>query len=186
MVQRRACMIVALLVVIVGIAHAELPKTLEEFQARVVAEASDPQKAVKLFFDGIFIYLSGEKDLGKLCIMEMSRYKEWNESQHRMLMERMRTQPYIYRSYAEGATPQNKYEMNPQDYKLVFSGEPNMKPFDDKPQGDYCKLFVKSGGADSPRPITLQRNSAGQYKVYDFSSINLGVRPPASAADGNF
>lgn len=172
-----------LLAVALGVAQAELPKTLEEFQAQVAEKATDPKGATKLFFDGIFIYLNGEKELGKLCIMEMSRYKEWGESQHRMLLERMESQPYIYRSYAKGATPDNGYQMDPNEYELVFHGEVNLKPYTDKDEGAYAKLFVRSGGADSPRSLTLMRNSQGQYKVYEFSTINVGVRPPKAALD---
>jgi hypothetical protein len=175
--RRRLWLVVAVIAVAAGVAHAELPTTLEEFQTRVADQASDPQKAVKLFFDGIFIYLSGEKELGKQCIIEMSRYKEWTESQHRMLLERMESMPHIYRSYAEGATPDNAYEMNPQDYKLVYHGEVNLKPYTDRDEGAFAKLFIVSGGADAPRSLTLQRNNAGQYKVYEFSTINLDIRP---------
>lgn len=164
-------------------AYAELPKTLEEYQGQVTAGASDPKVATKLFFDGIFVYLSGEKDLGKQFITELSRYKEWSESNHRMLLERMDSMPHIYRSYAAGATPDNAYEMDPQSYELVFSGEVNLKPYADKAEGDFAKLFVTSGGADAPRSLTLQRNNAGQYKVYEFSSLNLDIRPVKAAPD---
>jgi len=165
------------------LAHAALPTTMDEYKARIAAEASDPQQATKLFFDGIFVYLSGEKQLGMDFIMEMSRYKEWSESQHRMLLERMDSMPHIYRSYAEGATPENHYAMDPQEYNLVFEGAIDYKPYVDKDEGAFAKLFVRSGGADSARPLVLQRNNAGQYKVYDFSSINLDIRPPKAELD---
>jgi hypothetical protein len=183
--MRRLWIVAVALVVVASVAHAGLPTTLEEFQARVTAEASDPQKSVKLFFDGIFIYLSGEKELGKQCIMEMSRYKEWQESQHRMLLERMESMPHIYRSYAAEATPENAYEMDPQDYQLVHHGDINLKPYADKAEGAFAKLFIRSGGADAPRSLTLQRNNAGQYKIYEFSSINLDIRPVKAALDAS-
>lgn len=173
------------LVMVAGVAQAELPKTLEEFQARIATDAGNPQKAVKLFFDGIHIFQLGQQDVGKQCIMEMSRDKDWKTPSQRMLLERMVSMPHIYRSYAAGATPENHYEMNPNEYALVFHGEPNMKPYGDKPEGAFCKLFVRSGGADAPRSLTLQRNNAGQYKVYEFSSINLDIRPPKAEPDAS-
>ncbi|MEI6503991.1 MAG: hypothetical protein WCP21_23510, partial [Armatimonadota bacterium] len=169
----------------VRFACADLPKSLEEYQGQVTAGASDPKTATKLFFDGLFVYLSGEKDLGKQLIMEMSRYKEWSENNHRMLLERMESMPHIYRSYAAGATPDNAYQMDPQSYELVFSGEVNLKPYADKAEGEFAKLFVRSGGADAPRSLTLQRNNAGQYKVYEFSSLNLDIRPVKAAPDAS-
>lgn len=172
-----------LALVLLSAAQAELPKTLEEFQGQIAAGASDPKVATKLFFDAIFVYQSGDKELGKQLIMEGSRYKEWTESNHRMLLERMDSMPHIYRSYASGATPDNAYAMDPQQYELVFSGEVNLKPYDDKASGEFAKLFIRSGGADAPRSLTFQRNNAGQYKVYEFSSINLDIRPVKAAPD---
>lgn len=175
--------LIVLLTVGVGGAQAELPTSLEQFQEQITAKAGDPKGATGLFFDAIYVYLSGEKDLGKQLIMEMSRYKEWSESQHRMLLERMESMPHIYRSYAVGATPDNAYEMDPQKYELAFHGEVDLKPYVDKGEGEFAKLFIRSGGADSPRPLVLQRNNQGQYKVYEFSSLNLDIRPVKAPPD---
>lgn len=179
----RACLAVVLLSCLAGAARAELPKSLEEFQGRVATEAKDPKGAVTLFFTGIYVFLAGEEDLGKQFIIEMSRYKEWSETNHRMLLERLKSQPYIYRSYTKGATPENGYTMNAGEFELAFEGEVSLKPYADKAEGEYARLLVRSGGADSARPVILQRNNAGQYKVYEFSSLNLGIRPVKAALD---
>lgn len=34
-----------------------------------------------------------------------------------------------------------------------------------------------SNGADNPRSITLQKSKRGEFKLYEFSSIFVGVRP---------
>ena len=51
------------------------------------------------------------------------------------------------------------------------------------PQQGQAKLFVACGGADTPRPIQLARNNAGQWKVVNFSSLTVGVKPRPSVAD---
>ena len=62
----------------------------------------------------------------------------------------------------------------------------NLQPYADREPGDCAKLFVRSGGADLPRPITLERNGQGQYKIRECSSVYLGVRPVETPADKDF
>jgi hypothetical protein len=161
-----------------SVAHAALPTSLEDFQAQITQKAGDPKAAVNLWFDAVYAYIGGNKELGAQLITEMCKEKTWKTTAG-YFTNALDNKPHIFRSYANGATPDNKYQMDPENYQLTFSGELNMKPFVDKDEGEYCKLFVKSNGADSPRPITLQRNNAGQFKLYEFSSICVDVRPPA-------
>jgi hypothetical protein len=176
--MRHLTAILAVAAVALGAAHAALPTSLEDFQAQIAAKASDPKAAVGLWFDAVYVYIGGNKDLGSQLITEMCKDKAWKTSTG-YFINALDNKPHIFRSYAKGAMADNKYQMDPENYELTFSGELNMKPFVDKDEGEYCKLFIKSGGADSPRPITLQRNNAGQYKFYEFSSICVDVRPPA-------
>lgn len=155
-----------------------LPKTLEEFQARIAEKATDPKAAVKLWFDAVFVYMLRDKALGQKMILEMDRYKEWDSKTFRLFRDQITRQPYIMFSYPKGATPENKYTFDPDKYELTYHGEPNFSPYADTEEGKFVKLFVKSNGADAPRPITMQRNAKGEYKFYEFSSIFVGVRPP--------
>lgn len=174
-----ACLI--LITVVCGAALADLPKDMDEFTARIAEKATDPQGAVKLWFDAVYVYLTVDKDLGKQMILEMDRYKNWNSTSFRTFRERLKEKPYIFFSYAKGATPDNGYEMDPNKYALTFHGDLNWKPFVDRDKGAFVKLFVMSGGADMPRSITMQKNKRGEFKFYEFSSIYVGVRPPVEA-----
>ncbi|MFQ5832078.1 MAG: hypothetical protein ACE5H4_05215 [Candidatus Thorarchaeota archaeon] len=44
-------------------------------------------------------------------------------------------------------------------------------------------IFIESGGADSPRPVTVARNKHGQWKLTSYGSLCVGVRKPASEVD---
>ncbi len=45
------------------------------------------------------------------------------------------------------------------------------------------KIFIHSGGADSPRPVTVKKNKNGQWKLTSYGSLCVGVRKPASDVD---
>lgn len=161
-------------------AQPGLPKTMEEFEARVAEKALDPKQAAKLWFDAVFVYMNVDKELGARMITLMTKDKEWQKKSY--FMAALKERPYILRSYAKGTAPENNYEMDPNKYVLAIE-RVDRKPFDDKEEDEYVKLFIKSSGADSPRPLTFQRNIRGEYKVFEFSSIYVGIRPPQSQAD---
>ncbi len=182
--------VVVLTVFVCGLAAADteatepkpgLPKSLEDFQKQIADKATDPKAAVKLWFDAVYVYLLRDKELGKQLILEMDRYKEWDSRPFRTFRSQMDQMPYIMFSYAKAATPENQYAFDPDDYEIVIGDNINMKPFADKAEGEYCKLFVKSNGADSPRPVTLIANKRGEWKFYEFSSLYVGVRKPYEA-----
>ena len=84
--------------------------------------------------------------------------------------------PYIGKSYFKGATPDNDYtpstpyevEVTENDYSNIEEG--------------YKRLFLKSGGADSLRSITLRLAKDGNYYVWSDSFMGLlaDIRNPES------
>lgn len=159
-------------------AQAELPQSLEELQARIATEALKPRGAAKLWFDAVFVYTNVDKDLGARMITEMSYDKHWQKTQ-RYLPKTLDESPYVFRSYAVGATPENDYAMDPQAYELTVVRE-DARPYGDKPENEFVKLFVRSSGATNPRPMTFRRNTRGEYKAYEVGAIYTMVKDPAS------
>ncbi|MCE5219180.1 hypothetical protein LLH03_19365 [bacterium] len=175
--MRRAVLVVLLGVVACSVACADLPTSLEQFQAQIAAKGADPKASAKLFFDAVYVYLGGNKALGEKLITEILKDKDWAKTMS-YFVSAMREKPYIFYSYAKGTTPENLYKMDPSKYELVFEGTVNTKPFGDYEDGQVVKLTLRSSGADSARPMFFERNRAGIYKVREFSSICVGVRPP--------
>ena len=153
---------------------------VDDFRARIAAEATDPKQAVRLWFDAVFVYTSGEDELGADMITEMTKDNNWQRAAS-YFVRALDHNPHIFRSYARGSAPENDYAMSPDDYALTFT-RTETQPYPDREEGEYVKMFVESSGADSPRPIEVQRNSRGEYKVSNFSSICSGIRPPATDA----
>lgn len=87
---------------------------------------------------------------------------------------------YIARSYVAGATPSNNYKINRKSIGIKFRTQD--KYVGEIEKGTY-KVFVWSGGADTARPVTLKRNSKGLWKVHEFSSLTVGIRPPKGSGD---
>ena len=162
-----------------SMAAAELPKSVEELKTRIATEANTPQGATKLWFDCVFVYLSGDKELGTALITQMTKDKDWQATMS-YFVSSINNQPYVWRSYAKGTSPENQYAMDPQNYELAL-GEPNMRPYADYEEGRVVLIKITSSGADLPRPFTLERNGRGEYKAREFSSLCTGARPPKTA-----
>ena len=48
------------LLIFAAAAEAELPKNYKEFKARYQKEATSPEGAVKLYFEGVFVFMNNE------------------------------------------------------------------------------------------------------------------------------
>lgn len=80
---------------------------------------------------------------------------------------------YIGKSYMMGSTPENDYNPEePYQIEIIENGYTNFEE-------GYKKLFVKSGGADSLRGITLRLAKDNNYYVWSDSFMGLltDIRP---------
>lgn len=89
--------------------------------------------------------------------------------------KRLDSQPHVARSYAAGTSPEAGYEL-PDDISVTFRLQD--KYVGDASKGEY-KVFVWSSGADSARPVMCRKNDKGVWKCHEYSSLTLGVKPPA-------
>ena len=81
---------------------------------------------------------------------------------------------YLVKSYFKGATPSNNYTP---DIPYVLELSDNVAPMAEE---NYKRLDIRSGGADSPRQITLrQKPSTGEWFLWD-QTILVGIRVPVS------
>jgi hypothetical protein len=81
----------------------------------------------------------------------------------------------IARSYL-GANWKDDYSFDKNNLVMTVTRDQKV---DDKTR----KIFIESGGADSPRPATVARNKHGQWKLTNYGSLCVGVRKPASEVD---
>ncbi|MBO4325866.1 MAG: hypothetical protein J5950_01175 [Clostridia bacterium] len=82
---------------------------------------------------------------------------------------------YVPKSYFAGATPENNYTPSkPLQVKIVEQSN----SFEND---GYARFWIPSGGADSPRQITLrQKKSTGEWFVNQHEFLLAGIRIPVS------
>ena len=174
MVRRMALVmtVVAVLGAVSG-AWAKLPRDVDEFRDRQTREATRPDGAVKLWFEAIYAYSKdATRDAGRKMLSLAMVDEKWEKNTY--FVDRMRTKPYIFRSYAQGATPANSYKMDPDQFALsVVTSEA------DKFRDGAWRVMLQSSGTDKARPIVLVKGSDGLWRVQAYNDIYGDVQPPA-------
>ena len=158
-------------------AQAKLPKTYKEFKERYQTEGKTIEGAVKLYFEGVFAFMNEEtrKEGGKMLRYAMYSDRPIERSTYyATFVERMKDPDYNYafRSYAEGATPENNYSMSPDDFEIMYAGKPVKDP------GGYMRVPLESSGADSPRIIWVKQYEDGLWYVINNAATYVQVKEP--------
>jgi hypothetical protein len=150
----------------------------QEFIDLHASQGDTPEGAFKLWLEASIRYKDGRRQEMHRRIQYLSTQLEANDwatkNSNATFVTRLREKNYIFRSYAEAATVENGYEMNPDDFSLRIDEDasgPDM--FGDR---GYA-LFVKSSGADSARPVYLEEID-GLYYLGSFSNIYVDIRQP--------
>ena len=161
-----------------------------EFKARFEAQGTDPEATVRLLVEGMAT-LEQDEELGaQMMALVLSkkllqpdpgapsgqRFRAANGT-----LGRLRADPNIARSLV-GGTHQQGYadaDLAGLPVELDRGYSPGAQGVD-YPRPGEARFFVRSGGADTPRPVNLARNSGGYWKVTSMSSLTSGVRRPAA------
>ena len=85
---------------------------------------------------------------------------------------------YVPRSYFEGAVPENDYTPEV-PYRIMVSESLHSR---DQFDMGYITLYIRSGGADSERPVVLRHKpSTDEWFLWNFVGILADIRVPKSA-----
>ena len=153
----------------------KLPDSLQEFQALSAALGQSPEGKCALFLCAVRLF-DKNKDEGTQAMDLLRGPRPMTPYDAQFLRDRLRGKSYLPLAYFEGATPQNGY--TPQA-PYVLNVLPDSRPQDIEP--GYLRVFLKTTGADSPRPIKLrQKASTGAWFLWEYSSILSGIRIPAA------
>jgi hypothetical protein len=168
----------------------ELPRSVEDYIALRDRMATTPEGGATMMVLALLLYAQ-EQELGQGCLaaaVDRERlregpkgYRGWQLGNRdlQLIRTQLASRPYIPRSYVQGATPENGYQLPPPPYRFAFAPNPHSG---DPASGAY-KVFVACSGASSPRPVTVHRNDRGIWQAYEWSSLVVGVREPASGAE---
>ena len=149
-----------------------LPASLAEFRSLPL---NTPDEVVAGFLCALNLYVKNPNEgVEAMNILRGPRPMTPYDSQ--FLRDRLRGKEYLPLAYFEGAAPENSYTPA-QPYVLNILPDP--RPQDMEP--GYLRLFLRTAGADSPRPIKLrQKPSTGEWFLWEYSSPLSGIRIPAA------
>jgi len=153
---------------------ASLPESLAEMQALPEAELKNPYQTAALTLCALCVY-AADKNIGTEMLNWLRGPRPLSGMDISFLNDRFRDgKTYVPFSYFEGATPANDYTPN-EPFKVTIESN----PYSDANEG-YMKLFIRSGGADSPREIVMRRKGDGTWLLWD-QFLLVGIRDPKSA-----
>lgn len=157
----------------VEVVFSQLPDTVEQFKALPQASLANPFDTAALTVLALCFYPQD-----KAASLEMLDYlrgpRPLSNYDKSFINDRFMDKDYVPRSYFNGATPANDY-LPSEPYTVKVSEN----PYSYQDQG-YAKLYLTSGGADSPREVKLRLAKDGKWYLWE-QFILSGIREPESA-----
>ena len=151
-----------------------LPTSPEQMKALPQAAMATPFDTAALCVAALCAYAQN-KEAALEMLNTLRGPRPLSEFEKQFIRDRfMDGKDYIARSYFAGAVPENDYTPN-MPYTLAVSES----PYSYGNEG-YAKLYLKSGGADSPREIVLRLAKDGKWYLWD-QFLLAGIREPESA-----
>ena len=157
----------------VNVVFDRLPETLEEFKSLPQAVMQNPFDTAALTVLALCFYPQDKE----LCYQMLEFLKgpgALSPYERQFIRDRFMDHDYVPRSYFNGATPQNDY-LPAQPYTVAVSEN----PYSYQNQG-YAKLFIRSGGADNPREVSLRLAKDGKWYLWE-QFLLVGIRAPESS-----
>lgn len=156
------------------VAFDELPTTLDMLRSLPYAKLQEPYYAAALLIPALCLWSSNQK-VAQEMINFLKGPNELSMHEIQFINERLRGKEYLPFSYFEGSKPENAYEPS-RPYTVTVSTVPTS--FD---EDGYAKFYLKSSGADSPRPVQIRKKeSSGEWFLWDQMLLSE-IRVPTSA-----
>lgn len=151
----------------------ELPTTLDMLRLLPQSSLLEPHYAAALLIPALCLWPVNQNAALEL-VNFLKGSQPFSKYEIQFINERLRGKEYLPFSYFEGTTPENGYEPS-RPYTLTISSVPTS--FD---EAGYAKLYLKSSGADSLRPVQLrEKSSTGEWFLWEQMLLSE-IRPPVS------
>lgn len=151
----------------------KLPSGMEEFKALPQAQMVAPEDTAGLAILAFCLYPEN-RELSLEMIDYLRGPRPMSGMDKQFIRDRFLEKDYVPRSYFAGAVPGNNYTPN-MPYTLVFS-----ENIYSRSEAGYVKLFVSSGGADSPRSVKMRLARGNKWYLWEYAGILSGIRIPES------
>lgn len=144
---------------------AALPESVAGMQALPEAAMDTPFKTAALTVCALCAF-AADPEIGTEMLNFLRGPRPLNGQNIAFIKDRFRgNRSYIIFSHFAGATPANNYTPSQPYTVTVFS---DLHSYD---QENYARLYIRSGGADSPRPVTLRKKADGQWCLWEQSLL---------------
>ncbi len=150
-----------------------IPSNIEEFKALPQMSLTSPEETCAAFLCALALYVK-DSSAGTEAMNMLRGPRPMTPYDSQFLRDRLRGKEYLPLAYFEGADPGNNYEPR---RPYVLNVMPDPRPQD--VEEGYIRVFLKTSGADSPRPVKL-RGKGGQWFLWEYSSPLSGIRIPAA------
>ncbi|MBQ8107946.1 MAG: hypothetical protein IJ129_04285 [Ruminococcus sp.] len=150
-----------------------LPDTAEDFKALPQAQLADPFDTAAMAVLA-FCYYPKDRAMALEMLNFLKGPRPLSPMEEQFIRDRFMDKDYVPRSYFAGAVPSNDYAPS-QPYSVTV----RENPYSYADEG-YAKLFVTSGGADSPRSLVMRKAKDGKWYLWE-QYILADIRPPESS-----
>ena len=151
-----------------------LPESVSQLQSLPEAALDSPFKTAALTVCALCAY-AADKQIGIEMLNFLKGPKPLTPFEISFIDDRLRDgKTYVPFSYFKGAVPDNNYTpVEP------FSVTVSSNPYSDANEG-YMKLFIRSGGADTPREVILRMKGDGRWFLWE-QMLLPDIRTPKAA-----
>ena len=156
----------------IAISFPAVPESYDEFVSLPEAKMETPFETAAMTVLALCVYPK-DRELSIKMLNYLRGPRPLSGMDINFIRDRFMDKDYVPCSYFEGAVPGNDYTPD-KPYKITVSDNPYS--YENK---GYAKVFVKSGGADSPREIVLREAKDGKWYLWD-QFILSDVRKPES------
>lgn len=155
------------------VSFEKIPRSLDELKQMQESSLKEPYHAAALLIPALCLW-SENKDEAISMINFLRGPGPLSTYEIQFIQERLRGNEYIPLSYFDGTSPENGYRPS-EPANLSVSSVPTS--FSEE---GYVQLYLKSSGADSPRPVKLRNKpSTGQWFLTDQMLLSQ-IRKPLS------
>ena len=154
------------------IVFTALPETFEQFCALPEAKMATPFDTAAMTVLA-FCFYPENKELSLRMLDFLKGPQPLSPMDKQFIRDRFMDKDYVPRSYFDGATPENNY-LPAEPYTITVSSN----PYSYQNEG-YATLYIKSGGADSPRSVQMRLAKDGKWYLWE-QLILEDIRKPES------
>lgn len=160
------------------------PSTIEEFKAIQATTATTPEGAAAMLVLAMSMY-GKNPELGRkavtLSVLSKNRQKSNKPTavdgvdlggSDSYLMGQLDKYKMLPNGYWKGAEPANGYSPS-----LPLTVETFTNPYSGDETTGKIKLFVATKGASSFRPVSVEKDADGLWRVKEMSSLFVGMMP---------